>query len=68
MVDFDDVPDDPALDQDPCVLRRLNVLYLVDELEWAISQGGITWTTQDAECISEKLTSVLATLRRQAGN
>jgi hypothetical protein len=68
MLDFDDVPDDPPPDEDPCVLRRLNVLYLVDELEWAISQGGITWTTQDAECIDGKLADVLATLRRQAGN
>jgi hypothetical protein len=40
---------DDVLPEDPGVIRRLNVLYLVAELESAIDRGGIAWNTNDAE-------------------
>jgi hypothetical protein len=62
MWDSDDISEDAGS------LRRLNVLYLVCELEAAITLGGIAWAAEDAETLLQRLTSVASELRRQAGN
>ena len=62
MQDFDDIPKDPG------TARRLNVLYLISELEAAIDLGGVTWTAEDTESIPQRLANISSALRRQAGN
>jgi hypothetical protein len=59
---------DDVLPEDPGVIRRPNVLYLVAELESAIDRGGIAWNTNDAERLPQRLANVSSALRRQAGN
>jgi hypothetical protein len=62
MGNTDDLPEDAG------AMKRLNVLYLVTELERAVNLGGIAWTTEDAEHIPGRLANVSSMLRRQAGN
>jgi hypothetical protein len=56
--DFDGLPTDPG------ATRRLNVLYLVAELEEAIKRGGIAWTAEDT-ALPERVAKLLAALRKQ---
>ena len=62
MDDADDIEEDPGS------LRRLNVLYLVSELEAAIGRGGVSWAAEDAEGIPQRLANVSSALRRQASH
>jgi hypothetical protein len=70
---YDSVPvlwmdDADDIEEDPGSLRRLNVLYLVSELEAAIGRGGVTWAAEDAEGIPQRLANVSSALRRQASH
>lgn len=60
--------DDDELPESAGAARRLNLLYLIGELERAVNLGGIVWDAGDANRIPERLTDVASTLRRQAGN
>jgi hypothetical protein len=62
MQDSDDIIEDAG------ALRRMNVLYLVNELEAAVHRGGISWCAEDAERVPERLVGVSSAVRRQAGN
>jgi hypothetical protein len=60
-------PMDDELDElpaDPGASRRLNVLYLVAELEAAIELGGIALTADDA-ALPARVANVASALRRQ---
>lgn len=61
-MDGDDFPDDGG------TARRLNVLYLVSELERAVRMGGIAWDVEDADRIPGRLTDLASALRRRMGN
>jgi hypothetical protein len=50
---------------DPGASRRLNVLYLVAELEAAIELGGIAWTAEDA-ALPDRVANLLSALRGQS--
>jgi hypothetical protein len=60
--------DSEAFSEDPRILRRQNVLYLVSELEAALRMGGIGWATEDSEVIPKRLAKITAAVRRQTGN
>jgi hypothetical protein len=58
MDELDELPADAGAS------RRLNVLYLVAELEEAIRRGGIAWTPADAT-LPERVATLLSALRGQ---
>jgi len=49
-------------------VQRMNVLYLMAELEHAIGRDGVMWTANDAEQVPERLIRLASTVRQRAGN
>jgi hypothetical protein len=56
--EFDEFPVDAGSS------RRLNVLYLVAELEEAIKRGGVAWTAEDV-ALPDRVANLLSALRGQ---